>query len=185
MNSRQLTKISKFLSFVLRHEPQSIGITLDQAGWIGVRELLDAMARHGTSVTEAELREVVATNDKKRFALSDDGTRIRASQGHSVEVELGYQRTEPPEFLYHGTVDHFLGSIRKEGIQKGERHHVHLSMDQKTAETVGQRRGRPVLLTIRTGQMHRDGLEFFVSANGVWLTEYVPASYIEFPKETP
>lgn len=180
MQSQRTTKISKFLSLVLRHDPQKIGITLDEAGWVGVRELLDAMAKSGFPVLETELHEVIDTSDKKRFALSDDGQKIRASQGHSVTVELGYEPTAPPEKLYHGTVDQFLNSIRKIGLVKGDRNHVHLSLDVPTAMKVGQRRGRPVLLTILSGQMHRDGVPFFVSANGVWLTEHVPAKYIEF-----
>jgi putative RNA 2'-phosphotransferase len=183
MNSQRMTKISKFLSLVLRHEPQKIGITLDEAGWVGVRTLLDALAKSGLPVLETELQEVVDASDKKRFALSEDRQKIRANQGHSVSVELGYQPTVPPEMLFHGTVDQLLDSIRKQGLLKGERHHVHLSRDAPTAMKVGQRRGRPVLLEVRSGAMHRDGIVFFVSANGVWLTEHVPPNYIEFPKD--
>jgi putative RNA 2'-phosphotransferase len=181
MDSKQLTRISKFLSLVLRHEPEKIGITLDPAGWVGVRELLDALARHKFSVSEAQLQEVVADNTKKRFGFSEDGSRIRANQGHSVEVELGYSPTVPPDVLYHGTVEKFLDSIRSKGLLKGERHHVHLSVDVPTAQSVGQRRGQPVLLKIDAGRMHKDGIAFFVSTNGVWLTEHVPPEYIEFP----
>lgn len=177
--NQKTTKISKFLSLVLRHQPEAIGIALDPAGWVEVSALLEAMRRHGRGISETELREVVETNDKKRFCFSDDGLRIRASQGHSVEVELGYEPAEPPEELFHGTVERFLDPIRREGLRKGDRHHVHLSPDRPTAERVGQRRGRPVILTIRAGQMHRDGLAFFLSANGVWLTDHVPAEYIE------
>lgn len=180
MAPKRTIKISKFLSLVLRHEPQTIGITLDSAGWVDVRTLLDAMTAHGFAILGEELREVVATNDKKRFAFSEDGSRIRASQGHSVEVELGYAPAALPELLYHGTVEKCLDSIRQSGLNKGERHHVHLSPDRVTADKVGQRRGRPVILTIGSGQMHRDGLPFYLSANGVWLTEHVPAQYIEF-----
>jgi putative RNA 2'-phosphotransferase len=161
MNSQRMTKISKFLSLVLRHEPQKIGITLDEAGWVGVRTLLDALAKSGLPVLETELQEVVDASDKKRFALSEDRQ----------------------EMLFHGTVDQLLDSIRKQGLLKGERHHVHLSRDAPTAMKVGQRRGRPVLLEVRSGAMHRDGIVFFVSANGVWLTEHVPPNYIEFPKD--
>lgn len=181
MNSNQTTKTSRFLSLVLRHEPEKIGIALDAAGWVDVSTLLDAMARHGRRLGEAELRAVVADNDKKRFAFSDDGLRIRASQGHSVEVELGYAPATPPEVLYHGTVEKYLPSIRVSGLAKGERHDVHLSADPGTADKVGQRRGRAIILTIRAGQMHRDGHAFFVSANGVWLTEHVPAGYLDIP----
>jgi putative RNA 2'-phosphotransferase len=172
---------SKFLSLVLRHQPEKIGVTLDAAGWVGVSELLKAMTRHGKPLTEAELRRVVETSDKKRFALSDDGLRIRASQGHSVEVELGYEPATPPDVLYHGTVGRFLSPIRATGLQKGQRHHVHLSRDIETATKVGGRRGEAVILSVDAAGMAREGLVFSVSANGVWLTEHVPARFIGFP----
>ncbi len=182
MDTKQATHISKFLSLVLRHQPQQIGITLDAAGWVPVSELLDAMLAHRFALTREELEEVVATSEKKRFAFSDDGLRIRASQGHSVEVELGYQPATPPALLFHGTVDRFLDSIRRAGLLKGKRHHVHLSDERDTAEKVGQRRGRPIVLTVRAADMVQDGLAFFKSANGVWLTDHVPVQYIEFPE---
>jgi len=181
MTAQRTTKISKFLSLVLRHEPHKIGITLDEAGWVSVRELLDSLARHGFPVTETELREVVATSDKKRFSFSDDRLRIRANQGHSIEVELGYKPVAPPSTLYHGTPQKFVESIRRGGLIKGQRHHVHLSADEATASKVGERRGRPVILKIHASRMQIDGIEFYVSANGVWLTKHVPAEYIEFP----
>jgi putative RNA 2'-phosphotransferase len=184
MDTKRTIKLSKFLSLVLRHEPETIGITLDPAGWVAVSKLLEAFERNRFPVSEEELREVVATSDKKRFAFDEDGSRIRASQGHSVEVELGYEPTQPPETLFHGTADRFLDSIRAGGIHKGARHHVHLSPDEKTAGIVGQRRGKPVVLRIRSGQMHRDGMVFSISANGVWLTDHVPEEYIEFPEGT-
>ena len=173
--------ISKFLSLVLRHQPEKIGITLDSAGWVDVGELLAAMGKHGKPLSEAELRRLVETSDKKRFALSEDGRRIRASQGHSVEVELGYAPATPPDVLYHGTVERFLPSIRAGGLQKGQRHHVHLSRDVETATKVGDRRGEAVILTIDAAGMAREGLLFYVSANGVWLTDQVPARFIGFP----
>ncbi|HEU4388270.1 MAG TPA: RNA 2'-phosphotransferase [Blastocatellia bacterium] len=172
------TRTSKFLSLVLRHRPQMIGISLDDAGWVPVAELLKACAAHGVVLTEQQLRDVVENNDKKRFALSDDGSMIRASQGHSVNVELGYEPAVPPESLYHGTVEKFVSSIERNGLIKGKRHHVHLSPDIATATKVGGRRGKPVVLEIKAGEMHRAGIEFFVSANGVWLTEQVPPGYI-------
>jgi putative RNA 2'-phosphotransferase len=181
MDTNRLTRISRFLSLVLRHEPQNIGITLDTAGWVDVRTLLDAMATHGNPIGEAELREVVHTNDKKRFAFSEDGQRIRASQGHSVPVDLGYSPATPPAVLYHGTVDQFLVSIRQTGLKPGQRHHVHLSPDEPTAIKVGQRRGKPVILRIDAARMHADGHSFLQSANGVWLTDHVPPAYITFP----
>ena len=175
------TKISKFLSYVLRHDPAQIGITLDSAGWTDVAALLAASAAHGVSFTRDELTQVVATSDKQRFALSPDGARIRANQGHSVEVELELAPAVPPATLYHGTVDRFLDSIRAHGLIKGERHHVHLSADLATAQKVGGRRGKPVVLVVRAADMVAAGHAFFVSANGVWLTEAVPAAFVDFP----
>jgi putative RNA 2'-phosphotransferase len=166
---------------VLRHKPEAIGITLDSGGWVNVAELLAATERQGHVLSLGELRDIVAARDKKRFAFSEDGQKIRASQGHSVQVDLGYQPSVPPERLYHGTVKRFLDPIRRDGLLKGQRHHLHLSIDQPTAARVGERRGKPVILTIRAGDMHRDGLLFYLSVNGVWLTEHVPARYIEFP----
>ncbi|HWY76129.1 MAG TPA: RNA 2'-phosphotransferase [Verrucomicrobiae bacterium] len=172
-------KISKFLSLVLRHEPGKIAIELDSAGWVAVSQLLSACAEHGFSITREELDFVVANNDKKRFAFSEDGRRIRASQGHSVEIELDYQPTTPPEVLYHGTASRFLPSIQSQGLLKGQRNHVHLSQDAKTAIAVGRRHGKPVVLKIRAGEMNRAGHSFFLSANGVWLTEHVPPNFFE------
>lgn len=184
MEPEQAKQVSKFLSLVLRHRPEMIGLTLDPAGWVGVTELLEAAGRHGQAITEDELRYVVRTSDKQRFALSDDGLRIRASQGHSVEVDLGYAPAEPPAVLYHGTVGKFVASIRKQGLLKRERHHVHLSADVETATKVGQRRGEAVILEVDAAGMRRAGMAFFLSANGVWLTERVPAEYIGFPGES-
>src|SRR5688572_7482852 len=142
-------RVSKFLSLVLRHDPARIGIVLDDAGWTDVSALLAAAAAHGVTITRAELAEVVATSDKQRFALSPDGTRIRANQGHSVEVDLELAAAPPPATLYHGTVDAALPGIREKGLIRGARHHVHLSADLETAKKVGGRRGKPVILTVR------------------------------------
>jgi putative RNA 2'-phosphotransferase len=177
---KRLVKTSKFLSLVLRHRPELIGITLDRAGWVGVEELLEAAARHGVRLTREELLRVVRENDKRRFALGDDGRTIRASQGHSVGVELGYEPAEPPPALYHGTTARNLPSIRERGLTRGARHHVHLSADAETARSVGARRGRPVVLGVRAAEMRGAGHEFFRADNGVWLTEGVPPRYIEF-----
>jgi putative RNA 2'-phosphotransferase len=173
-------KISKFLSLVLRHKPETIDLTLDEAGWASVAELLQQCEQHGFSVSRSELEGVVVTNDKQRFSFSEDGCYIRANQGHSIAVALGYQPLEPPEVLYHGTVERFLPAIQKKGLLKGRRHHVHLSADVTTAAKVGARRGRPVILQVHSGQMYRAGHIFYQSANGVWLTEHVPAAYISF-----
>lgn len=175
-------KTSKFLSLVLRHEPARIGITLDGAGWTDVDALLATSAAHGVAITRDELLQIVATSDKQRFALSADGARIRANQGHSVDVELELAPAAPPAVLYHGTVDRFLESIRAQGLIKGERHHVHLSADLATAQKVGGRRGKPVVLVVRAADMVAAGHTFYVSQNGVWLTDAVPATFVDFPE---
>jgi len=181
MTEKEIIKTSKFLSLVLRHEPGRVGLTLGEAGWVGVEELLQAVNRHGVALTLDDLRHVVATSDKKRFAFSEDGLRIRASQGHSIEVDLQYLPETPPEILYHGTATRFLASIRQHGLQKMERHDVHLSAETKLTLQVGGRHGKPVLLTIRAGEMHRAGFVFRCSANGVWLVDHVPSQFIQFP----
>lgn len=177
--SKHIVTISKFLSLVLRHEPGKIGIQLDSAGWVEVDELLRACAAHQFPFSRDELNLVVATNDKKRFAFSEDGKRIRANQGHSVEVELQYEPSVPPEILYHGTADRFLASIQQNGLIKGNRHHVHLSTDLDTAMSVGQRHGKPLVFRVLAGEMHRSGHQFFVSANGVWLADHIPANFLQ------
>jgi len=178
---RSLVKTSKFLSLVLRHDPGHVGITLDDAGWVEVDVLLAAAQRAGVALDRATLERVVAENDKKRFAFSEDGARIRASQGHSVPVDLGLAPQEPPEVLFHGTAIRNLESIRRDGLIPGSRTHVHLSRDEETAVTVGQRHGKPVVLRVAAGEMHRAGHELTVSENGVWLAHAVPAAFITFP----
>ena len=179
MDTKAGRRNSKFLSYVLRHHPDEIGIELDGAGWVEVDVLLAAIRSHRHPITRAELDEIVAASDKKRFAFSDDGRCIRASQGHSVEVDLCYHPAEPPDILFHGTVEKFLPSIREQGLLKGTRHHVHLSPDEETARKVGERRGKPVRLTINACEMHTAEFAFFVTPNTVWLTEHVPPQYIE------
>jgi putative RNA 2'-phosphotransferase len=178
MKEKETVRASKFLSLVLRHEPERVGVILDDAGWVDVNLLLSAMANHGVRLSREQLEHIVATSDKKRFAFSEDARRIRANQGHSVEVDLQYARAIPPEFLYHGTATRFLDSIRREGLLRMERHHVHLSADPDMTLQVGARRGRPVLLKIHAGAMHRAGHVFYRSANGVWLADCVPAEFI-------
>ena len=179
MTEAQKKSISKKLSLVLRHRPEAIRIELDENGWIETEVLLRQFSKHFQPLKLEQLEEVVATNNKKRFAFNEDGSRIRASQGHSVKVELGYEPVQPPEYLYHGTATKNLQSILKGGIVKGKRHHVHLSVDKETATNVGTRHGQPVILTIRSGEMHRQGSEFFCSENGVWLTESISPEFIE------
>jgi putative RNA 2'-phosphotransferase len=178
--SDRAVRISKFLSLVLRHRPEKIGLSLGQSGWVLVEQLIEASRGHGVEFTLEELQNVVAGNDKKRFSLSEDGLWIRANQGHSIKVELGYAPTVPPEILYHGTAERFLTSIKQQGLIKGKRHHVHLSADIDTATKIGLRHGRPVVLRVKAGLMYRDGFVFYLSANGVWLTEHVPVQYLVF-----
>jgi putative RNA 2'-phosphotransferase len=173
-------RTSKLLSLVLRHRPEKIGLNLDDEGWVSVSELIKALAAYVFPLTSEELQEVVRCNDKKRFSFSPDMLLIRANQGHSVTVELGYEPKAPPPILYHGTAERFLASIRQRGLIKGKRHHVHLSDNTETARAVGRRYGVPVLLGINAGRMHADGYLFFRSDNGVWLTERVPLEYITF-----
>lgn len=182
MDPKRAIRISKLLSYGLRHAPEDVGIQLDAAGWTGVPALLAALAKMGEVVTVQDLVDVVRNSDKQRFALSPDAARVRANQGHSVHVDLGLEPREPPAQLFHGTVQRFLDGIRAEGLVRGSRRHVHLSPDRETAHKVaGRRRGSAVLLTVRAAAMHADGLVFFLSANGVWLTEHVPARYIDYP----
>ncbi|MEU6712141.1 RNA 2'-phosphotransferase [Nonomuraea sp. NPDC046802] len=179
MDERRMVRISKYLAKHLRHNPQRIGITLDAGGWVPVDVLLRAAAEHGFPIKAEELREVVAANDKRRYAVEDG--RIRASQGHSVPVELGLPLLEPPEVLYHGTIGRFVAAIKKEGLRPMNRHHVHLSPDRETATRVGARRGVPVVLVVAAGTMHGDGHPFRRSDNGVWLADLVPPAYLRFP----
>lgn len=173
-----MVKVSKYLSRALRHQPERLGITLDPAGWTDIGELLAACAARGFRVSRAELDLVVEQNDKKRFAVSADGTRIRASQGHTVAVDLGLAATVPPDALFHGTVGRVVDTILAEGLRPMDRHDVHLSPDLDTARRVGARRGRPVVLVVDAARMHQDGHEFRVSDNGVWLVSAVPAQYL-------
>lgn len=176
-----LVRMSKFLSLVLRHKPEEIGLSLDPNGWADVDELIRLANERGTPLTRTVLQQVVAENDKKRFALSDDGLRIRASQGHSVDIDLALSPSAPPETLYHGTASRFIDSIRTSGLHSANRQHVHLSLDVPSAIKVGQRHGKPIVLVVKAGAMAAAGHTFFLSANGVWLTEKVPVEYIDFP----
>ena len=177
MINPNLKRISKKLSLLLRHRPELFQLKLDKHGWCRVDELIRAAQKNKFLLDLPTLQQVVAENDKNRFSFSADGKKIRANQGHSIPIELGYLPTEPPEFLYHGTATRFLKSIRQQGLQKRNRHHVHLSAERATATQVGARHGVPVILTVRSRQMYRAGFEFFLSANGVWLTEAVPTKY--------
>jgi len=178
-----LTAASKFLAYVLRHDPAAIGITLDGGGWVAVDELVTAAGRHGRPLPAELLRQVVHAAGKRRFEIRDG--QIRAAQGHSVPVDLGLASVAPPAILFHGTVARFLPAIMAEGLTPGERAHVHLSADLATATAVGARRGRPVVLRVNAAGMHAQGHEFFRAANGVWLTARVPPGYITRPASSP
>lgn len=179
MDAKSMKVVSKSISYVLRHRPDSIGIVLEAGGWVNVEELLAAFARDGRPLSRELLEQIVAESDKQRYELSADRTRIRARQGHSVEVDLGYEPAQPPDVLYHGTAAHFLESIWRQGLVKGRRHHVHMSTDQQTMRAVAMRKGKPVLLAIDARRMFADGHEFFVTGNRVWLTDHVPAEYLK------
>ncbi|WP_315385362.1 RNA 2'-phosphotransferase [uncultured Stenotrophomonas sp.] len=175
--SKEFTDTSKFLSYVLRHEPHAIGITLDSEGWADVDALIAGSKAAGRELDRELIQAVVSSSDKKRFALSDDNRRIRAVQGHYTDsVAIRHVAKEPPTFLYHGTATRFLDSILAEGLRPGQRHHVHLSEDMSTATTVGERYGKPVILRVEALRMHQQGFRFFQADNGVWLVEQVPAN---------
>lgn len=178
INEKETTRISKFLSLVLRHQPETIGITLNENGWTPVNELVEKLGTAGTSIDFNILKHVVDTNAKKRFAFNDTFDKIRASQGHSITIELGYEQQIPPAMLYHGTAAQHIDSILSTGLNKGNRHQVHLSADINTAISVGKRHGKPVVLQVTAKKMHSDGYAFFVSENNVWLTDNVPVEYI-------
>ncbi|QDV36401.1 RNA 2'-phosphotransferase [Tautonia plasticadhaerens] len=175
---KRFVRVSKYLAKYLRHAPEELGLTLRPGGWVPVDDLLDAAERQGFPFSYDELVECVETNDKRRFSFDETNVLIRANQGHSVEVDLHLEGREPPEVLYHGTVEGFLAAIWEEGLVRGRRHHVHLSSDVETARRVGARRGKPLILSVDAGRMRREGHRFFLSANGVWLTDAVPPAYL-------
>jgi putative RNA 2'-phosphotransferase len=179
--STNFKSISKLLSLVLRHEPGRIGLTLDANGWADVDDLIRRVSAHGPPLDRELLARIVAESDKQRFALSPDGRSIRANQGHSVEVDLALEPSVPPPLLFHGTAVNAVASIRAQGLVPGSRQHVHLSRDSETAMKVGSRHGKPVVLTVLAQDLSAIGHTFYVSANGVWLTEHVPPQYLRFP----
>ena len=172
------TKASKFMSLVLRHDPSAAEIALDAQGWAAIDELLAGMSAKGYAVTRQTLDEIVAGDSKQRYTISDDGRRIRANQGHSIEVDVGLEEVRPPDVLFHGTASRFADAIRAGGLKPMSRQHVHLSPDEPAALAVGRRHGKPVIFRIDAKRMADDGLKFFRSANGVWLTGHVPAEYL-------
>ncbi len=178
IEEKQHKKLSKFLSLILRHKPEEINIELDENGWANTKDLIAKMNSYGKNIDIETLEIIVKNNDKQRFSFNNDKSKIRANQGHSIKIDLNYSEQEPPEFLYHGTAKRFLDNILKNGLEKQKRHHVHLSSDITTANSVGKRHGVPVVLKISSKQMYNDGFIFYKSKNGVWLTENVPIKYI-------
>ena len=175
-----MTSKSKFLALVLRHSPQEIDIKLDANGWADVKELIEKMNSHASDITLAEMRHIVATDNKKRYSFSEDQLKIRANQGHSIKVDVGLREAVPPMYLYHGTADRFCEVIDGEGLKKMSRLHVHLSTDYQTAVKVGSRHGRTVVYKVFAKDMHNAGFKFFLSENNVWLTDRVPPEYMQY-----
>lgn len=174
----QEERLGRFLSLILRHDPEAAGIELDGNGWADVSQLLAGMDKKGYRIDFKKLDHIVKTNHKKRYSFNEDKTKIRANQGHSIQVDIELKQLVPPVSLYHGTARRFLDAIKKEGLKRQGRNYVHLSYDQRTAEEVGRRHGDPVLLRIHSGKMNQEGYRFYLSENGVWLTECVPPEYI-------
>ncbi len=180
-----LEEKSKFVSYVLRHKPESIGLELDPAGWAEVDALLRQAAAHGHKLSRDDIPALVNAPDKKRFALSEDGLRIRALHGHSVAgVNLGYVPQTPPDILFHGTATRFLDGIRERGILPAQRQYVHLAPSREKALEVGKRHGKAVLLEVDARRMHADGFVFYLPENGVWLTLRVPVGYFRLADGT-
>jgi len=180
MKKLTLTKVSKFLSLILRHNPEAIKLTLDKYGWAKTKDLLKQMNDHGTKISMEFLEEVVNTDNKQRYSFNENKTKIKANQGHSIKIELNLEPKAPPELLFHGTASKSLDSIFKNGLSKQNRHHVHLSLDEPTAVSVGARHGKPVVLTINSKLMHDSGYKFYQSENRIWLTDNIPANFITF-----
>ncbi len=173
-----LIKTGRYISYLLRHHPEDGGLTLDGHGWAEVNELISAVGRSYTGFTRAELDEIVATNNKRRFSYSEDGMRIRANQGHTIAVDVELPEARPPEMLWHGTGEKYVESINSTGLIPKSRLHVHLSKDIETAVQVGSRHGKPVVYKVLAGRMAQDGYKFYLSVNGVWLTDKVPVEYL-------
>lgn len=183
MDSKRRTHLSKFLSRILRHDPGSVGLALDEGGWCEIDRLASAMTDARSPVTPDEIHHVAASCPKRRFAVSDDGLRIRANQGHSLaEVELGYEPRTPPDMLYHGTAVRSLEAIRREGLRPMSRRHLHLFETPDTPQEVARRHGPPALLVVEASRMHATGHSFYHAPNGVWLADAVPPEFLRFPE---
>lgn len=174
-----LVKLGRYISLILRHHPEVIGIELDEHGWADVEQLIEGVAKNNQGFSMETLEEIVATNNKNRYSFNADKTKIRANQGHSIPVDVELEEKEPPEFLWHGTGEKYVVSIDEQGLISKNRLYVHLSNDIETAKNVGKRHGKVVIYKVRTGQMYQDGYRFYRSVNGVWLTKHVPVQYLE------
>lgn len=174
-----LENISRYMSLILRHKPDIIGISLDEHGWANVNELINGIAKNNAGFNMESLEEIVRTDSKQRYSFNDDKTLIRANQGHSIPVDIELEEKEPPEYLYHGTGEKYVESINRQGLIPKSRLYVHLSKNVKTAESVGERHGRPIVYLVHSGKMYKDGYKFYLSANGVWLTKKVPVEYLQ------
>lgn len=179
MNREQQKRISKRLSLHLRHEPETLGLTLEPGGWVKVEDLIKGFSKVHFNITREQLETIVSENDKQRFSFDETGTKIRANQGHSKEVDLLLEPQTPPDVLYHGTATDVLETILRDGLKRMARHHVHLSTDKEMMLKVGMRHGKPVLLKVKAKEMQEAGYKFYLSANGVWLTDEVPAEFLE------
>ena len=179
MTGKENKRISKKLSYTLRHNPSHLDVELDDQGWTVVAGLLKGLKAHGWPLKMAELEEVAETNSKQRFEFNEKKTKIRARQGHSLEVDLGWEVATPPEFLFHGTPTRSVDTIMREGLKKMNRHHVHLSPDQETAAIVGSRRGKHTILRVSAAEMAKGGASFMKTANDVWLVDAVPSDFIQ------
>lgn len=175
---KQDINLSKFISLILRHKPEIIDIQVDKNGWCDVEELLDRMKNKGRAITRAQLDHIVESDNKGRYTYNSNGTKIRANQGHSIKVDVELKQEIPPKYLYHGTIQKYVEPIMKDGIKKGQRQYVHLSENVEVANTVGKRRGKPVILKIEAGLMHQQGYKFYLSKNNVWLCDYIPSMYV-------
>ncbi|AKP44796.1 TPA: RNA 2'-phosphotransferase [Clostridioides difficile] len=172
-------KLSIFISLILRHKPETIGIKLDDYGYADVNELIEKINNTGRNINIEILEQIVKEDNKQRYSFNDDRSKIRANQGHSINVNVELRELEPPKYLYHGTATRFLDNIKNEGIIKQSRLYVHLSRDIDIAVKVGKRHGTPVILKINTGKMYENGYKFYLSENNVWLCEYIPFKYVE------
>ena len=173
-----LQSISRYISLILRHKPEVIGITIDEHGWANVEELIQGIAKNNPGFNKEFLEEIVRTDNKQRYSFNDDKTLIRANQGHSIPVDVELEEKEPPKILYHGTGEKYIASIDQNGLIPKSRLYVHLSKDVETAKAVGKRHGKEVVYSINSEQMYKDGYKFYLSKNGVWLTKRVPVKYL-------